>query len=213
MIFQLQEHASIAHEDVEMEVPNVPPAHPNSPEHLPHPLSPSPPPAVQLTHNRRQPDDTDVPSQIINDTVMAPPPTRAGRPKRRYRLPARYEDIPPEGPAPIPVLPSDNPSAATPSIRRVILHFGIDPSYRSGLKVGRLPKIGFVPENDDQAFSFLDPELVICRCHLIPAFADGRTVELLRTGVTAARPIDEVDDWAAFYVNMYVIIYVGRFNR
>jgi hypothetical protein len=91
--------------------------------------------------------------------------------------------------------------------------FGIDPSYRSGLKVGRLPKIGFVPENDDQAFGFLDPALVIRGCHLIPAFADGRTVELLRTGVTAARPIDEVDDWAAFYVNMYVIIYVGRFNR
>jgi hypothetical protein len=80
--------------------------------------------------------------------------------------------------------------------------FGIEPGHRSGLKVGRLPKIGFVPESDDQAFGFLDPSLVIRGCHLIPAFAYGRTAELLRAGATLARPVGEVDDWTAFYVNL-----------
>jgi hypothetical protein len=80
--------------------------------------------------------------------------------------------------------------------------FGIEPGHQSGLKVGRLPKIGFIPESDDQAFGFLDPSLVIRGCHLIPTFADGRTTELLRSGATAARPIGESDDWTAFYVNV-----------
>ena len=80
--------------------------------------------------------------------------------------------------------------------------FGVEPDHRSGLKVGRLPKIGFVPENDSQAFGFLDLSLVIRGCHLIPAFADGRSSELLTTSVTAARPVGEVDDWGAFYVNL-----------
>ena len=134
-----------------MEVSNAPPAHPNSPEYLPHPLSPSPPPAVQLTHNGRQPDDTDVPSQIINDIIMAPPLTRASRPKRRYRLPARYEDIPPEGPAPIPVLPSDNPSTATPSIRRVVLH--VRDLMRTGLnRFGIMREYPHRPSYDPDAF-------------------------------------------------------------
>jgi len=81
--------------------------------------------------------------------------------------------------------------------------FGIEPGYRSGLKDGKLPRIGFIPDNDDQAFGFLDPSLVIRGCHLIPAFVNGRTAGLLRTtSVTAARPVGEVDDWAAFHVNL-----------
>jgi hypothetical protein len=77
----------------------------------------------------------------------------------------------------------------------------LTPHYRWGFKEGRLPKVGFVPDSPT-AFGFLDPSLVLRACHLIPAFADGRTDDLLRHGPTAARPCGEVNDWTAFYVNM-----------
>jgi hypothetical protein len=81
--------------------------------------------------------------------------------------------------------------------------FGVLPEYRWGFKRGRLPKIGFVPEEDDSAFGFLDPSFVIRGCHLVPSFPDGRTSELLRTtSPTSARPLDEVDDWKYYYVMM-----------
>src|SRR5712664_2724448 len=85
--------------------------------------------------------------------------------------------------------------------------FGVDPGHRYGHKVARLPKIGFVPESDPLAFGFLDPSLVLRGCHLIPAFNDGRTSDLLTAALTAARPPDEFEDWVAFYVNMYVKIF------
>lgn len=85
--------------------------------------------------------------------------------------------------------------------------FGVEPDYRFGFKVARLPKVGFVPEDDLSAFGFLDPALVLRGCHLIPAFAGGRTNELLKTVFpTAARPLDETDDWENFYVTMWVSI-------
>lgn len=84
--------------------------------------------------------------------------------------------------------------------------FGIEPDHHSGFKIGRLPKVGFVPESDDQSFGFLDPSLVVRGCHLIPAFSDGKTAELLKNNSTAARPIGEAEDWTAFYVNLYVLI-------
>jgi hypothetical protein len=99
-----------------------------------------------------------------------------------------------------------HPAATNRSVQNMqflwVRWFGIEPGHQSGLKVGRLLKIGFIPESDDQAFGFLDPSLVIRACHLIPTFADGRTTELLRSGATAARPVGETDDWTAFYVNM-----------
>jgi hypothetical protein len=86
--------------------------------------------------------------------------------------------------------------------------FGTEPGYRYGRRSARLPKIGFVPATDDLAFGFLDPSLVIRGCHLIPAFFDGRTSELLRSGPSAARPAGEIDDWAAYYVGMWVTNYI-----
>lgn len=79
--------------------------------------------------------------------------------------------------------------------------FGVVPQYCWGFQEARLPKIGFIPESPG-AFGFLDPSLVIRACHLIPAFADLRTDNLLRHGPSAARLRGETDDWAAFYVNM-----------
>ena len=70
--------------------------------------------------------------------------------------------------------------------------------------MAQLPKIGFVPDTDLLAFGFLDPSLVIHATHLIPAFNDGRTAGLLATSPTVGRPPDETDNWAAFFVSMYV---------
>lgn len=81
--------------------------------------------------------------------------------------------------------------------------FGVEPGYRSGRQHARLPKIGYVPETDDYAFGFLDPALVLRGCHLIPAFTDGRSNDLLSTrGRTAARQEGVLDDWVNYYVGM-----------
>ena len=80
--------------------------------------------------------------------------------------------------------------------------FGAMPGYHWGFRNARLPKIGFIPADSGMAFGFLDPSLVLRGCHLIPAFADGRTETLLRPGPSAARENNDVDDWAAYYVNM-----------
>ena len=81
---------------------------------------------------------------------------------------------------------------------------GAEPGYRSGSQVARLPKIGFVEATDEDAFGFLDPDLVIRGSHLIPAFHSGRTYDLMPyDGPTAARSIGEKDDWVNFYINMY----------
>jgi hypothetical protein len=80
--------------------------------------------------------------------------------------------------------------------------FGIVEGHKYGANVARLPKIGYLNETDVSAFGFLDPSLVIRGCHLIPAFTDGRTQDLLATTTSLCRPIGETDDWAAFYVMM-----------
>lgn len=82
------------------------------------------------------------------------------------------------------------------------------PGHRYGLKVARLPKVGFVPDTDALAFGFLDPSLILRGCHLIPAFNEGRTSELLTAPLTAGRSPGEVDDWVSFYVNMCVYIFL-----
>ena len=82
--------------------------------------------------------------------------------------------------------------------------FGVVPGYRWGFKYARLPKVGFIPSETGAAFGFIDPELVLRSCHLIPAFEDGRTGSLLRHGLSIARQENVIDDWTAYYVNMYV---------
>ncbi|KIM60376.1 hypothetical protein SCLCIDRAFT_73469, partial [Scleroderma citrinum Foug A] len=80
---------------------------------------------------------------------------------------------------------------------------GIEPQYCWGFCEAWLPKVGFVPESDKNAFSFLDPSLVIHACHLIPSFSDGHTTTLMRQGTSIARHPAEEDDQCSFYVNMY----------
>lgn len=98
------------------------------------------------------------------------------------------------------------PAATNRSVQHMeflwVRWFGMVPGHRYGLKVARLPKVGFVPDTDPLAFGFLDPSLVLRGCHLIPAFNEGRTTELLTAPLTAGRSPGEVDDWTSFYVNM-----------
>jgi len=84
---------------------------------------------------------------------------------------------------------------------------GTEPGYRSGSRMARLPKVGFVEDTDEDAFGFLDPDLVIRGSHLIPTFCSGRTCDLMPyDGSSFARPTNEKDDWVNFYVNMYDFI-------
>ena len=69
---------------------------------------------------------------------------------------------------------------------------GIEPGHRSGSKAARLPKVGFVKATDEDAFGFLDPNLIIRGSHLIPDFHSGRTSDLMPyDGPTIARCPDE----------------------
>ncbi|KAL6302742.1 hypothetical protein BKA93DRAFT_827245 [Sparassis latifolia] len=78
--------------------------------------------------------------------------------------------------------------------------FGIDPDWSAGWGARQLDHIGFVPGTDDDAFSFISPAHVLRACHLIPAFAEGRTRSLLMTSRIAHRE-SEHEDWEHFYVN------------
>ncbi|KAI6117765.1 hypothetical protein EV401DRAFT_1863153 [Pisolithus croceorrhizus] len=83
---------------------------------------------------------------------------------------------------------------------------GVEPQYSWGFQEAWLPKVGFVPEGDYNAFGFLHPSFIIHGCHLIPSFSDGRTTALLRQGASVARhPTD--DDRCSLYINMCVALY------
>ena len=67
---------------------------------------------------------------------------------------------------------------------------------------GVLKRLAFRKLDSSDAFGFLDPSLVLHACHLIPAFAKGRTDSLLPCGPSVARENGDLDDWTAYYVNM-----------
>ena len=81
--------------------------------------------------------------------------------------------------------------------------------YRWGFKQARLPKVGFVPNSDPYSFGFLDPELVIRACHIIPAFHSGRTDRLMVSPngqpikTSLAREPGEMDDYENYYVGIF----------
>lgn len=74
--------------------------------------------------------------------------------------------------------------------------FGRDLSTAGGWKSRRLDRIGFLEDRDEQ-FGFLDPDDVIRAVHLIPAFAHGRTKDLLRRSKFRS----DQGDWQYYYVN------------
>jgi len=88
--------------------------------------------------------------------------------------------------------------------------FGRDVDQNSGPANLHLERVGFVPSEDADAFGFLDPELIIRACHLIPAFALGRNLRLL--GRSTARD-SLVGDWENYYINrLYSINLFGEFG-
>jgi hypothetical protein len=93
--------------------------------------------------------------------LNAPPPpppmlTQFGRPIRgihtqNYRKPRRWEDIPPEGPTPVPPPMLPLPEANTPIIRRVILH--VRDILRTGVnRFGVFREYPYRPSHDPDAF-------------------------------------------------------------
>ncbi|CAA7265767.1 unnamed protein product [Cyclocybe aegerita] len=83
---------------------------------------------------------------------------------------------------------------------------GTEPNYCYGFMQGHLPMVSFVPSMQDGSFGFLDPSHIIRGCHLMPAYALGRTHSLLPVSRSDARCLnqDEEDDWTNFYVNVFV---------
>ncbi|EDQ99584.1 uncharacterized protein LACBIDRAFT_316366 [Laccaria bicolor S238N-H82] len=79
--------------------------------------------------------------------------------------------------------------------------FGHDTEYRSGFKARRLPRIGFFDGNEDRAFGFLDPNDIIRAAHLMPAFSQGRSRELL--GRSIAHNQKDEEEWLRYYVGMF----------
>lgn len=82
---------------------------------------------------------------------------------------------------------------------------GVDKTFTGGWESRRLHRIGFVDSESADAgtepFGFVDPKAVMRGCHLIPAFAHGKTTGLM--GPSTMRPGTDADeDWALFYVNM-----------
>jgi hypothetical protein len=99
------------------------------------------------------------------------------------------------------------PKSASPDKCRLdflwVRWFGRDVSFRAGWTAKRLHRLGFLDADRPGAFGFLDPAQVIRGVHIIPAFAHGRTAELLSPPQSVARlPLQEDSDWCYYYVNM-----------
>lgn len=79
---------------------------------------------------------------------------------------------------------------------------GRDLGHAGGWKAQHLHRVGFVDGSDTSAFGFLDPQAVIRGVHLIPAFAYGRTRELLPPSSLGRVLSEDDEDWQKFYVSM-----------
>ena len=99
----------------------------------------------------------------------------------------------------------------SPNAQRIdflwVRSFARDISFNAGWTAQRLHRVGFFNANDESesasAFGFLDPSVVIRSVHMIPAFAHGKTADLLYPSRSVARlPLDEESDWRNYYVNM-----------
>ncbi|KAF7367198.1 hypothetical protein MSAN_00980100 [Mycena sanguinolenta] len=85
-----------------------------------------------------------------------------------------------------------------------VRNFRRDTSFRAGFKAKRLHRLEFIPADQPNAFSFLNPDEVIRGAHLIPAFHHGRTHDLLGEGPSLALDDEDMGEWRYHYVNMFV---------
>lgn len=117
-------------------------------------------PMAQVDETDSLDTTTDVDGQQTNQQpTQSPPPspptvaalTTAGRPKRNYRLPARYDDVPPVGPTPLApptILPHMAPGSL--ALPRVILH--VRDTIRTGSNIfGILREYPHRPSYDPDA--------------------------------------------------------------
>ena len=89
--------------------------------------------------------------------------------------------------------------------------FGRDPDWKGGPASLRLDRIGWVPENDPSgAFGFVDPARVVRACHLIPAFAHGKTTQLVHSSQTWDT---SSGDWVNYYVSRSVLVVINWIIR
>lgn len=83
--------------------------------------------------------------------------------------------------------------------------FQVDETSPAGFLHWNLDRVHFVhiADPDRLAFGFVDPARVLRACHLIPAFAYGRSTqnEFMGPSVVA----DKDGDWRYFYVNRFVL--------
>ncbi|KAJ3476935.1 hypothetical protein NLI96_g10809 [Meripilus lineatus] len=56
-----------------------------------------------------------------------------------------------------------------------VRRYQLDKGYKGGFKSRRLHQMSLVPETEESAFGFIDPDDVIRGVHLIPAFAHGHS--------------------------------------
>ena len=68
-----------------------------------------------------------------------------------------------------------------------------------GFKPRRLPKVAFMTPDQECAFGFLDPALVVRAAHIIPLFKYGKTKEIMGPS-RLRRPEDKDEDWTVFNV-------------
>ncbi|KAG2029599.1 hypothetical protein BDR03DRAFT_808121, partial [Suillus americanus] len=73
----------------------------------------------------------------------------------------------------------------------------------TGWAAKRLPRVGFYDGNDESAFGFLDPDLVVRGVQLIPAFRHLCTTALLGPSI-ARQAADNDKDWDWYCVNMFI---------
>ena len=90
------------------------------------------------------------------------------------------------------------PAATNQSMQNIkflqVWRLGLIPNHQFGFKSACLPKVVFVEHTYPQVFDFLDPSLAVQDCHLVPAFADEKTLSLLPFSPTAACSPDKHED-------------------
>ncbi|KAK0473838.1 hypothetical protein EDD18DRAFT_1091597, partial [Armillaria luteobubalina] len=57
--------------------------------------------------------------------------------------------------------------------------YSFDTAISSGFKARCLPCLGFLSEDDPEAFGFIDPRDVICASHIVLAYHYGQTQDIL----------------------------------
>ncbi|PCH34524.1 hypothetical protein WOLCODRAFT_155177 [Wolfiporia cocos MD-104 SS10] len=88
--------------------------------------------------------------------------------------------------------------------------FGMDPEEPGGFDRCRLPRVGFVPWDEEDPFGFLDPNDVLRVAHLILVFAYGCTDSLLGCSDTWQVHGEDHLDYVNYYVNMDMFMwYLG----